>query len=70
MLARGCAVNGANVILIDINEDSLIRVQKELDGLSKNSTIFEVYGSRSKFVVLLMLMLEKVYAATCLPKLE
>ncbi|KAJ5108319.1 hypothetical protein N7456_004994 [Penicillium angulare] len=42
MLARGCAVNGANVILIDINEGSLSTVQKELNALSEGSKKFEM----------------------------
>ncbi|RMJ17049.1 hypothetical protein CDV36_003249 [Fusarium kuroshium] len=33
MLARGCAANGANVILIDVNEKALHDVKPELEGL-------------------------------------
>jgi short-subunit dehydrogenase len=34
MLARGCIVNGANVILIDVNQDALAEVTAELHGLA------------------------------------
>lgn len=37
MLARGCVVNGANVILIDINEKALAGVKTELDSLATSS---------------------------------
>lgn len=37
MLARGCAVNGANVILIDVNEEALHDAKPELEGLSESS---------------------------------
>ncbi|RSM02405.1 hypothetical protein CDV31_010907 [Fusarium ambrosium] len=33
MLARGCAANGANVILVDVNEKALHDVKPELEGL-------------------------------------
>ncbi|EEU38885.1 uncharacterized protein NECHADRAFT_88900 [Fusarium vanettenii 77-13-4] len=38
MLARGCAVNGANVILIDVNEKALHDVKPELEGLFESSS--------------------------------
>lgn len=33
MIARGCAVNGANTVLIDINENALAEVKTELEHL-------------------------------------
>lgn len=39
MLARGCASNGANVILIDVNEKALHDVKPELEGLSESSSV-------------------------------
>ncbi|RSM09128.1 hypothetical protein CEP52_004297 [Fusarium oligoseptatum] len=38
MLARGCAANGANVILIDVNEKALNDVKPELEGLFESPT--------------------------------
>ncbi|KAK6227633.1 short-chain dehydrogenase [Colletotrichum tabaci] len=37
MLARGCVVNGANVILIDINERALSDTKTELESLATSS---------------------------------
>ncbi|KAF4819801.1 Rhamnolipids biosynthesis 3-oxoacyl-[acyl-carrier-protein] reductase [Colletotrichum tropicale] len=37
MLARGCVVNGANVILIDINEKALADAKTELENLATSS---------------------------------
>ena len=34
MLARGCAANGARTILIDVNEQALRDMQKEVDDIS------------------------------------
>ncbi|QGA21629.1 hypothetical protein EYB26_009340 [Talaromyces marneffei] len=34
MIARGCTINGANTILIDVNEDALEKVKAELQGLA------------------------------------
>ncbi|KAL2833334.1 hypothetical protein BDW59DRAFT_180093 [Aspergillus cavernicola] len=36
MLAKGCAVNGAHAILIDINEKALADTQKELETLTQS----------------------------------
>ncbi|KAK5177479.1 hypothetical protein LTR44_010096 [Exophiala sp. CCFEE 6388] len=42
MIARGCVVNGANTILIDVNEQALDETEKELEGLaSSSSSIFK-----------------------------
>ncbi|KAF4871558.1 Rhamnolipids biosynthesis 3-oxoacyl-[acyl-carrier-protein] reductase [Colletotrichum siamense] len=38
MLARGCVVNGANVILIDINEKALVDTKTDLENLATAST--------------------------------
>lgn len=38
MLARGCVVNGANAILIDVNEKALVAVKTELEGLASSSS--------------------------------
>lgn len=40
MLARGCAVNGANTILIDVNLQALSSVKSEIENLSPSSKIF------------------------------
>lgn len=34
MLARGCTINGANTILIDVNKNALEQVKTELQGLA------------------------------------
>ncbi|EXJ83384.1 hypothetical protein A1O1_07006 [Capronia coronata CBS 617.96] len=47
MLARGCAVNGAHLILIDINESSLSQVKSELQELSSASNIITIQGDLS-----------------------
>lgn len=39
MLARGCAVNGANTILIDVNERSLEAAKTELQQLSQSEEL-------------------------------
>ncbi|KAK1849536.1 putative short-chain dehydrogenase [Colletotrichum chrysophilum] len=39
MLARGCVVNGANVILIDINEKALADTKTELESLTTSSNL-------------------------------
>lgn len=39
MLARGCAVNGANTILIDINERALEAAKTELQQLSQSEEL-------------------------------
>ncbi|GKZ72750.1 hypothetical protein AnigIFM60653_011875 [Aspergillus niger] len=39
MLARGCTVNGANTILIDVNERSLEETKTELQGLSRSEDL-------------------------------
>lgn len=42
MIARGCAVNGANTVLIDINEKALAEVKAELEHLISQSD--DVFG--------------------------
>jgi hypothetical protein len=34
MLARGCIINGANIILIDVNQNALEQVKAELQALT------------------------------------
>jgi hypothetical protein len=34
MLARGCTINGANTILIDVNQDALEKIKTKLKGLA------------------------------------
>lgn len=34
MLARGCTINGANTILIDVNQNALEQVKAELQALA------------------------------------
>lgn len=38
MIARGCAVNGANTILIDVNEQALAETRSELEALRRSSS--------------------------------
>ncbi|KAH0421188.1 short-chain dehydrogenase [Colletotrichum camelliae] len=51
MLARGCVVNGANVILIDINDKALEATKTELESLAKspdsNSEVVIIRGDLS-----------------------
>ncbi|TVY59485.1 Gluconate 5-dehydrogenase [Lachnellula cervina] len=47
MLARGCAVNGANTILIDVNLQALSSVKSEIENLSPSSKIFIIHGDLS-----------------------
>jgi hypothetical protein len=37
MIARGCTVNGANTILIDVNQHELEAVQAELNNLASSA---------------------------------
>lgn len=39
MLARGCVVNGSNVILIDIDEKALADIKTELESLTTSSNL-------------------------------
>ncbi|TVY48399.1 Rhamnolipids biosynthesis 3-oxoacyl-[acyl-carrier-protein] reductase [Lachnellula occidentalis] len=47
MLARGCAVNGANTILIDVNFEALLSVKSELQNLSPSSKTVVIHGDLS-----------------------
>ncbi|KAF2503070.1 NAD(P)-binding protein [Lophium mytilinum] len=47
MLARGCTINGANTILIDVNLDSLSSVKAELESLSSSSETVVIHGDLS-----------------------
>ncbi|TVY43658.1 Gluconate 5-dehydrogenase [Lachnellula subtilissima] len=47
MIARGCAVNGANTILIDVNLQALLSVQSELENISPSSKTIVIHGDLS-----------------------
>jgi hypothetical protein len=39
MICRGCAVNGANTILIDVNKEALAETKKEVVKLGASKTL-------------------------------